>query len=124
MGSILMTAGSTLADADQLIDRASVFRRSQEQQNLRLAAEFCRLLIAPVDEYGPGFAEVQGFPERYWRKHLSHAIDFLRQSMATCEPSRPEAKRLAHVAGLIEKALKQNLDEKTAIRCWFGDRIP
>jgi len=43
--------------------------------------------------------------------------------MATQDVGSAEAKRLKHIAGPIEKALRQHLDEKTAIRCWFGDRL-
>ena len=122
MGSVVLTAGATLSDADRLINQASAPKRKKTEQDLSLAKEFCRLLITPVEEYGPGFAQMPGFAETYCRTHLSRATDFLRHTMATYDAGSPEYKRLAHVAGLIEKNLKQYLDEKTAIRCWFGDR--
>jgi hypothetical protein len=120
MGSILLTAGATLAKADRIVDRVGT--RNNEQQDFALAVEFCHLLVASVEDLGPGFANIQGFPERYCRKHLSRATNFLRQAMATHDPNSREAKRLIHVAGLIERALKRYLDEETAIRCWFGER--
>lgn len=123
MGSILLTAGATLADVDRITEKATNLRRGKVEQDFRLAAEFCRLLIAPVDQFGPGFAEIAGVPESYCRKHLARATDFLRQTMATQDAGSAEAKRLKHIAGLIEKALMQHLDEKTAIRCWFGDQL-
>lgn len=121
MSSIVLTAGATLADAERLIDRSSTLRRKKAEQELTLAVEFCRLLIAPVDDYGPGFAQIPGLAETYCRDYLAVATAFLRQAMATHD-SAPQAKRLAHIAGLIEKNLKQYLDEETAIRCWFGDQ--
>jgi hypothetical protein len=121
MGSILLTAGATLAKADRIVERAGT--RSSEQQDLHLAVEFCRLLLASVEEFGPGFAQITGFPECYCRMHLSRATNFLRQTMATHDPNSREAKRLIHVAGLVEKALTLYLDEKTAIRCWVGDGL-
>jgi hypothetical protein len=124
MGSIVLTAGAMLAEADRASNRSNIPGRSHQQHTLSPAAEFCRLLIAPVEELGPGFAQIPGFPESYCRKHLSRATDFLRQTLATHDPKSNETKRLTHVAGLIEKTLKQYLDEETAIRCWFGDRLP
>jgi hypothetical protein len=124
MGSVVLTAGATLADAERLIIQASALKKRKTEQDVSLVKEFCRLLIAPVEEYGPGFADIPGFAETYCRTHLSLATDFLRRSMATHNPGSPECKRLAHTAGLVERNLKQHLDEKIAIRCWFGDRIP
>jgi hypothetical protein len=122
MGSVVLTAGAMLSDADRLINQASALKRKKTEQDLSLAMEFCRLLIAPVEEYGPGFAQMPGFAETYCRTHLPRATDFVRHALATYDACGPGYKRLAHIAGLIEKNLKQYLDEKTAIRCWLGDR--
>ena len=124
MGSIVLTAGAVLADADRVRGRAGAVSRRKAGQDMRLAAEFCRLLMAPVDECGPGFADVAGFPETYCRRHLSRATDFLRQAVATHDLDSSEARRLVHVAGLVEKSLNRYLGENMAIRCWFGDRLP
>jgi hypothetical protein len=121
MCSIVLTAGATLTDAQRRIERASLSRRSKTQQDMTLVIEFCRLLIAPVEGHGPGFAHVPGLADSYCRKHLSIATDFLRSSLAAHGPGVSDCKRLAHIAGLIEKNLKQFLDEETAILCWFGD---
>jgi hypothetical protein len=124
MSSIVLTAGATLADAERRIDRASPNKRATTRQDMSLVLEFCRLLIAPVEEHGPAFAHIPGLAESYCHNHLSIATDFLRNSLATHEPGGSGCKRLVHIAGLIEKNLKQHLDEKTAIRCWFGDASP
>jgi hypothetical protein len=121
MCSIVLTAGAALADAQRRIERASLSKRSKAQQDMSLVIEFCRLLIAPVEEHGPGFAQIPGLADSYCRKHLSIATDFLRSSLAAHESDASECKRLAHIAGLIEKNLRQSLDEEAAIRCWFGD---
>ena len=124
MGSIVLTAGAALAEAERASDKASALSRKTTEQDLRLTREFCRLLIAPVEEFGPAYAQIPGFAETYCRTHLSAATDFLRKAMATHDASGAEYKRLTHIAGLIERVLKLHLDEKTAIKCWFGDRIP
>jgi hypothetical protein len=123
MSSVVLTAGATLADAERVLDQAGAPKRKKAEQDVSLVKEFCRLLISPVEEYGPGFAQIPGFAETYCRTHLSLATDFLRRSMATHDLGSPECKRLAHTAALVERSLKQYLDEKIAIRCWFGDRV-
>src|SRR5580692_5753138 len=121
MGSIVLTAAAALADAERTIDKASKFRRKQAQQELSLCVEFCRRLIEPVNEYGPGFSQIPGFAETYCRKHLPGATHFSRNEAATRDPSTPEYKRLTHIAGLIKASLKHHLDEETAKLCWFGN---
>jgi hypothetical protein len=121
MGSIVLTAAAALADAERTIDKVSTFRRQQTQQELSLCVEFCRRLIEPVNEYGPGFSQIPGFAETYCRKHLPAAGHFSRNETATRDPSTPEHKRLTHIAGLIEESLKHHLDEETAKLCWFGN---
>jgi hypothetical protein len=121
MGAVLLTAEAALADAERVMDYADARRKAEQTQSL--AREFCRLLIVPVEEYGADFAQIIGFAETYCRTHISVATDYLRHAMATHDPASPECKRMAHIAGLIERNLKQYLDEKTAIRCWFGDRV-
>ena len=121
MGSIVLTAAAALADAERTIDKASKFRRKQAQQELSLAVEFCRRLIEPVNEYGPGFSHIPGFAETYCRKHLAGAAHFLRHETAIRERSAPEHKRLSHIGGLVEESLKHYLDEETANLCWLGD---
>jgi hypothetical protein len=121
MSSIVLTAGATLADAERRIERASANKRIKTQEDMSLVLEFCRLLIAPVEEHGPAFAHIPGLAESYCHNYLSLATDFLRNSLATHELGSSDCKRLVHIAGLIEKNLKQYLDERTAIRCWFGD---
>jgi hypothetical protein len=121
MGSIVLTAAAALAEAERTIDKASKFRRKQAQQELSLAMEFCRRLIEPVNEYGPGFSHIPGFAETYCRKHLAGAAHFLRQEIAIQESGTPEFKRLTHIGGLVEESLKHYLDEETAKLCWFGN---
>lgn len=121
MGSIVLTAAAALADAERTIDKASKFRRKQAQWELSLAVEFCRRLIEPVNEYGPGFAHIPGFAETYCRKHVAGAADFLRHETAIRDSSTPEHKRLSHIGGLVEESLKHYLDEETAKLCWLGD---
>jgi hypothetical protein len=121
MGSIVLTAAAALADAERTIDKASKFKRKQVQQELILAVEFCRHLLKPVDEYGPGFSQIPGFAESYCRNHLASASRFLRRETAMREPSAPEHKRLTHIGGLVEESLKHYLDEETAKLCWSGD---
>jgi hypothetical protein len=104
MGSIVLTAAAALADAERTIDKASKFRRKQVQQELSPAVEFCRRLIEPVNEYGPGFAHIPGFAETYCRKHLAGAAHFLRHETAIRDCSTPEHKRLSHIGGLVEEA--------------------
>jgi hypothetical protein len=115
MTSIVLTAGAMLADAERSIDKAGTFRRKTVQPELRLAMEYCRLLLEPVSP------SISGFAENYCRKHLSVATQFLTQAMATQNPNSPECKRLARIAALIEENLKANLDDETAKLCWFGD---
>lgn len=121
MGSIVLTAAAALADAERSIDKASKFRRKQAQQELSLAVEFCRRLLEPMNEYGPGFSHIPGFAETYCRKHLAGAAHFLRHETAIRERSAPEHKRLSHIGGLVEESLKHYLDEETANLCWLGD---
>jgi hypothetical protein len=121
MGSIVLTAAAALAEAERTIDKASKFRRKQAQQELSLAMEFCRRLIEPVNEYGPGFSHIPGFAETYCRKHLAGAAHFLRHEIAIQESGTPEFKRLTHIGGLVEESLKHYLDEATAKLCWFGN---
>ena len=124
MSSVVLTAGAALADAERASDKAGALNHKTTEQDLRLTKEFCRLLILPVETFGPGFAQIPGFAETYCRTHLSVATDFLRQAVATRDSSKAQFRRLTHIAGLIERNLKLHLDEKTAIRCWFGDRLP
>jgi hypothetical protein len=121
MSSIVLTAGAALAEAQRVTDKAGAFNRRKSDHAHALAAQFCRLLIEPVDEHGPGFAQIPGFAETYCRKHLTVAIHFLAHAMATHDSSSPECKRLLRVAGLIEEKLKTNLDQETAKLCWFGE---
>ena len=115
MTSIVLTAGATLADAERTIDKAGAFRRKTIQPELKLAIEYCRLLLEPVSPSTSTFAE------SYCRNHLSVATQFFTHAMATHDPNSPECKRLARLAALIEENLKANLDEETAKLCWFGD---
>lgn len=103
MGSILLTAGATLADVDRIIEKATNLRRAKVKQDLRLAAEFCRLLIAPVDEFGPGFAEIAGVPESYCRKHLARATDFLRQPWRPKTLAAPRPSDSSTLLALLKK---------------------
>ena len=121
MSSIVLTASASLAEAQRLTSKMGSFNRRKADQTHGLAVEFCRLLIEPVNEHGPGFAAIPGFAETYCRKHLSAAINYLTHAMATHNQSSPECRRLFRVAGLIEQNLKVNLDEETAKLCWFGD---
>ncbi len=121
MSSIVLTAGAALAEAQRVTHKAGAFNRRKSDQTHGLAVEFCRLLLEPVDEHGPGFARIPGFAETYCRKHLIVAIHFLTHAMATHKESSAESKRLVRVAGLIEEKLKTNLDQETAKLCWFGD---
>jgi hypothetical protein len=121
MSSIVLTAGATIAEAQRVTNKAGAFNRRKADQTHALAMDFCRLLIVPVNEHGPGFTHIPGFAETYCRKHLMPAIKFLTHSMATHNGSSPECKRLLRVAGLIEQSLKNNLDAETAQLCWFGD---
>jgi hypothetical protein len=115
MSSIVLTAGAALADAERSIDKAVAFRRRAAQLEYRFVMEYCRLLIDPVS---PAIAM---FAENYCRKHISAATQFVTCTLARHDPSTPEYKRLARIAGLIEVSLKTNLDEETAKLCWFGD---
>ena len=121
MGAVLLTAEAALADAERVIDNTEKLEKAV--RHLSHTKEFCRLLIAPVEEYGADFAQHVGFAETYCRTHISVATDYLRHAMAIHDPSGPDCKRMRHIAGLVERNLKQYLDETTAIRCWFGDRV-
>jgi hypothetical protein len=121
MGSIVLTAAAALSDAERTIDKASTFRRKQARKEMSLCMEFCRRLIEPVNEYGPGFSQIPGFAETYCRKHLQVATHFSRNETATRDPGTPEYTRLTHIAGLVEESLKHHLDEETAKLCWFGN---
>ena len=121
MASIVLTAGAALAEAQRMTNKAGAFNRRKADQVHSLAVEFCRLLIEPVNEHGPGFAQIPGLAENYCCKHLSVAIRFLTHAMAANNPNSPECKRLGRIAGLIEENLKSNLDAETAKLCWFGD---
>jgi hypothetical protein len=121
MSSIVLTASASLAEAQRLTSKMGGFNRRKADQTHGLAVEFCRLLIEPVNEHGPGFTNIPGFAETYCRKHLLTAIRFLTHAMATQNHSSPECKRLLRVAGLIEQNLKSYLDAETAKLCWFGD---
>jgi hypothetical protein len=102
-------------------NKAGAFSRRKSDRAHGLAMDFCRLLIVPVNEHGPGFTHIPGFAETYCRKHLITAIKFLTHAMATHNSSSPEFKRLLRIAGIIEQNLKNNLDAETAKLCWFGD---
>jgi hypothetical protein len=115
MTSIVLTAGAALADAERTIDKAAAFRRKMVQPQLKLAMEFCRLLVEPVSP------AISGFAENYCRRHVSVATQFLQNALATHDPHSPESKQLVRIAALIEENLKANLDEETAKLCWFGD---
>lgn len=121
MASIVLTAGAALAEAQRVTNKAGAFNRRKSDQSHGLAMDFCRLLIAPVNEHGPGFTHIPGFAETYCRKHLIKAIKFLTHAMATHNSSSAEFKRLLRIAGIIEQNLKNNLDAETAKLCWFGD---
>ncbi len=121
MSSIVLTASAALADAERVTNKAGAFNRRKADQALGLAMDFCRLLIVPVSEHGPGFTHIPGFAETYCRKSLLVAIRFLTHATATHNPSSPECKQLRRIAGLIEQSLKVNLDAETAKLCWFGD---
>lgn len=121
MSSIVLTAGAALADALRVTDKAGAFNRRKADQAHGLALAFCRLLIEPLNESGPGFVQLTGFAETYCRKHLSVATQFLTKALATHNPGSAEYKRLVRIAGLIEQNLKNNLDAETAKLCWFGD---
>ena len=121
MASIVMTAGAALAEAQRVTNKAGAFNRRNSDQAHGLAMDFCRLLIEPVNEHGPGFTAIPGFAETYCRKHLITAINYLTHAMATHNQSSPECRRLLRIAGLIEQSLKNNLDTETAKLCWFGD---
>src|SRR5271168_3292216 len=121
MSSIVLTAGAAVAEAQRVTNRAGAFNRRKADQAHSLAMDFCRLLIAPVNECGPGFTNIPGFAETYCRKHLAAATRFLTHAMATHKPISPECKHLVRIAGLIEQSLKNNLDAETAKLCWFGD---
>jgi hypothetical protein len=115
MSSIVLTAGAALADAERTIDKAGAFRRKTVQPELKLAMEFCRLLIEPVSP------AISGFAENYCRRHVFVATQFLTQALATHDPSTAGYKRLVRIAALVEENLKANLDEETAKLCWFGN---
>jgi hypothetical protein len=115
MTSIVLTAGAALADAERAIDKAGAFRRKTIQPELRLAMEYCRLLLEPVSP------SISAFAENYCRNHLSVATQFFTHAMATHATNSPECKRLVRIAALIEENLKANLDPETAKLCWFGD---
>jgi hypothetical protein len=121
MSAIVLTAGAALAESQRATQKASAFNRRKTDQAHGLAVEFCRLLIEPVNEQALGFAQIPGFAESYCRKHLSAAVRFLTQAMATHKASSPERKRLVRIAGLIEANLKNNLDEETSKLCWVAD---
>jgi hypothetical protein len=115
MTAIVLAAGATLADAERTIDKAGSFRRKQAQQELKLAMEFCHLLLEPVSP------SISGFAENYCRKHISVATQFLTRALVMHDPASAESKRLVRIAALIEEILKINLDPETARLCWFGD---
>jgi hypothetical protein len=121
MSSIVLTAGAALADALRVTEKAGAFNRRKADQAHGLALEFCRLLIEPLNESGPGFAQIAGFAENYCRKHLSVATQYLTKALATHNPGSAEYKRLVRIASLIEQNLKNSLDPETAKLCWFGD---
>jgi hypothetical protein len=120
MGATLLTAGAALADAHRLIDTASSPKREEIQKEFRLSMEFCQLLLEPVNEHGPSFAEILGFAETYCRDQILTAGNFFRKTLKSQNYGSEPAKRLAHIAGLIEENLKRHLDEETAKLCWFG----
>jgi hypothetical protein len=121
MSSIVLTAGAALGEVQRVTNKAGAFNRRKSDRAHGLAMDFCRLLIAPVNEFGPGFAHIPGFAETYCRKHLAAATRFLTHAIATHKPSSPECKHLVRLAGLIEQNLKNNLDTETAKLCWFSD---
>jgi hypothetical protein len=121
MSAIVLTAGAALAESQRATAKASAFNRRKADRAHGLAVEFCRLLVEPVNEHGPGFAQIPGFAESYCRKHLSVATRFLTDATTTHKSSSAECKRLVRIAGLIEESLKTNLDEETTKLCWFGD---
>jgi hypothetical protein len=121
MGATILTAGAALADAHRLIDTAHSPKREEIQKELRPSMEFCQLLLEPVNEHGPCFAEIPGFAENYCRKQFLTAAKFYRKALKSDKTVGTAAKRLAHIAGLIEGNLKRHLDPETAKLCWFGD---
>jgi hypothetical protein len=120
MSSIVLTAGAAIASAERTLDKAGSAKRETAKREQSLVKEFCRLLLAPLNECGPGFASIPGFAESYCRNHLIIAADFARQTPATRDPTAPECKRLAWIAALIEEKAKICLDEETAKLCWYG----
>jgi hypothetical protein len=121
MGATILIAGAALADAHRLIDTAHSPKRGEIQKELRLSMEFCQLLLEPVHEQGPSFAEIPGFAENYCRKHVSAAAKFYRKTSKSKDSGSTAAKRLTHIAGLIEANLKRHLDQETSKLCWLGD---
>jgi len=71
MSSIVLTAGAALAEAQRVMNKAGAFNRRKSALAHSLTMDFCRLLIAPVSEFGPGFTHIPGFAETYCRKHLA-----------------------------------------------------
>ena len=121
MSSIVLTASASLAEAQRLTSKMGGFNRRKADKSHGLAVEFCRLILEPVSEHGPGFAAIPGFAETYCRTHLITAINYLTHAIATHNQSSPECKRLLRIAELIEKSLKNNRDTETAKLCWIGD---
>jgi hypothetical protein len=120
MSATLLTAGAALADAHRVIDKANSPKREEIQRELRPIIEFCQLLLEPVDGHGPSFADIPGFAETYCRKHVFAAAKFYRNALKSQAPGSTTAKRLTHIAALIEENLKRHLDLETAKLCWLG----
>jgi hypothetical protein len=96
VGAILLAAGATLAQAERLRDRGDS-KRSQVPEDSELSAQFGRLLLAPVEALGPGFAQIPEFTEKFCRQELSRVTAFLRQAITTHEPADPALQRLLHI---------------------------
>jgi hypothetical protein len=121
MGATLLTAGAALADAHRQIDMSHSPKREEIKQELRPIMEFCQLLLEPINGHGPRSADAPGFAESYCRKHVLAAAKFYRKASKSKDSGSTAAKRLTHMAGLIEENLKRHLDEETAKLCWSPD---
>ena len=111
--SIVLTAGAALADAERSTIKRRLRRKNAEQE-FKLAAEFCRLLLEPVSS---GHFRLR---RNYRRKHISVAPP-LTQALATHNPSSVEYKRLARIAGLIGRKPQSKSRRRIRRFRWFGD---
>jgi hypothetical protein len=124
MSSIVLTSGAALTELQKALDGPRVRKKRKMENEVRLTVEFCELLLKPVNDCGPSVSEVEKFAETYCRKHLFAASDFYRRALKTHAAGSPEIRRLAHIAGLIEKSLTKNLNDETVSLCWEGTARP